>query len=158
MGSEPFQRAFGDAPLLSVVGDVHALLATGVETGGAYALIETLVTPDNGPPPHIHSREEEAFYVLEGEVTSTVAGTPQVARPGTFVHAPRGIEHTFKNTGGRVARMLVMVQPAGLERFFREIGDPLPPGSTTPVPVTPAHVARIMEAAPRYGITIRAPS
>lgn len=57
---------------IAVVGDVYRFLATGEETNGKYALFEALVGPGGGPPPHVHSREEEGFYVLEGEITFQV--------------------------------------------------------------------------------------
>ncbi len=54
---------------IAIVGDVYRFLATGAETGGAYASFEALVPPGGGPPPHVHTREAESFYVLEGEIT-----------------------------------------------------------------------------------------
>src|SRR5262245_10756120 len=131
----PIIRSLRDAPLISVAGDVYAILASGEETGGAYALCEGIIAPGNGPPPHVHTREDETFYVLEGEITFTIAGNQRTAKPGDFFHGPRGIEHTLKNTGSKPARVLVTVLPAGLEKFFREIGDPLPKGSTTAMPI-----------------------
>jgi mannose-6-phosphate isomerase-like protein (cupin superfamily) len=59
---------------IAVVGDVYRFLATGDDTNGKYALFEALVGPGGGPPPHVHSREEEGFYVLEGEITFTING------------------------------------------------------------------------------------
>ena len=53
---------------VAVVGDVYRFLATGEDTNGKYALWEALVPPGGGPPPHVHSREEEGFYVLDGEI------------------------------------------------------------------------------------------
>ena len=59
---------------VSLVGDVYRFLATGEDTNCKYALIEALVGPGGGPPPHVHSREEEGFYILEGEITFTING------------------------------------------------------------------------------------
>ena len=74
---------------VSLVGDVYRFLATGEDTNCKYTLIEALVGPGGGPPPHVHSREEEGFYVLEGEITLfigdqrlvEIAGAPNGKRP-----------------------------------------------------------------------------
>ena len=69
------------------------------------------VSPNNGPPPHIHSREDESFFVLEGEIEFQVGDEKITARPGTFIQGPRGIAHSFKNNTQLPARMLVFVDP-----------------------------------------------
>ena len=67
---------------VAVVGDVYRFLVTGGDTNGKYALWEALVPPGGGPPPHVHSREEEGFYVLDGELTFTVDGERVEAKAG----------------------------------------------------------------------------
>ncbi len=84
MSHQPTLRPLGKGRTIAVVGDVYRVLATGEETGGKYALWEALVPPGGGPPPHVHSREEEGFYVLEGEIAFTVNGERVVATAGTF--------------------------------------------------------------------------
>jgi hypothetical protein len=69
---------------VSLVGDVYRFLATGEDTNGKYALIEAIVGPGGGPPPHVHSREEEGFYILEGEITFTINGERVMATAGMF--------------------------------------------------------------------------
>ena len=73
---------------VAVVGDVYRFLATGKDTNGKYALWEALVPPGGGPPPHVHSREEEGFYVLDGEITFTVNGERVVATAGADERVP----------------------------------------------------------------------
>jgi mannose-6-phosphate isomerase-like protein (cupin superfamily) len=76
---------------VAVVGDVYRFLATGEDTNGKYALWEAIVPPGGGPPPHVHSREEEGFYVLEGEITFTIDGKNQTQpRTGSHRSAPNG--------------------------------------------------------------------
>ena len=82
---------------IAVVGDVYRFLATGDDTNGKYALWEAIVLPGGGPPPHVHSREEEGFYVLEGEITFTINGKRIVATAGMFANMPVGTSHSFKN-------------------------------------------------------------
>jgi pyruvate dehydrogenase E2 component (dihydrolipoamide acetyltransferase) len=121
----PVLRRPGEGRTVAVVGDVYRFLAVGDETDGKYALWETVVPPGGGPPPHVHSREEEGFYVLEGEITFTVGDERIVATEGMFAHMPVGTPHSFKNEGDRPARMLISVAPAGLEQMFFEVGVPL---------------------------------
>ena len=153
----PVLRPPGEGRVIAVVGDVYRFLATGAETDGRYATFEAVVPPGGGPPPHTHSREEESFYILEGEITFTVNGERVVAGPGTFANMPVGSLHAFKNESDRTARMLISVAPAGLEEMFFEVGTPLPPGSTTAPPPTPEEIGRLLAAAPRYGVGIMLP-
>src|SRR5687768_13374995 len=122
---QPTLRKPAQGRTVAVVGDVYRFLATGDDTYGRYALWEAIVPPGGGPPPHVHSREEEGFYVLEGEITFQVGGERIVARAGTFANMPVGTPHSFKNESGQPAKMLIWVAPAGLEQMFFEFGVPL---------------------------------
>src|SRR5215212_8591079 len=157
MTREPVLRGTGQGRTVAVVGDVYRFLATGDDTNGTYALWEALVPPGGGPPPHVHSREAEGFYVLEGEITFTVNGARLVATAGTFANMPVGTPHSFKNESDRPARMLISVAPAGLERMFFEVGVPLAEGATTAPPSTKAEIEKLLEVAPRYGIEVKLP-
>jgi quercetin dioxygenase-like cupin family protein len=150
-------RQPGAGRAVAVVGDVYRFLATGEDTGGRYALWEAVVPPGGGPPPHVHSREEEGFYVLDGEITFTIGDKRLVAGAGTFANLPAGTPHSFKNESGRPARMLISVAPAGLEQMFFEFGVPLPEGSTTALPPTKEEIERLLAVAPKYGIEIKLP-
>src|ERR1700738_2633034 len=130
----PTLRKPGEGRTVAVVGDVYRLLATGEDTSGKYALWEAIVPPGGGPPPHVHSREEEGFYVLEGEVTIHIGEKRMVATAGMFANMPVGMPHSFKNESKKPARMLISVAPAGLEKMFFEVGVPVPPGAITAVP------------------------
>lgn len=148
----------GEGQILAVVGDLYTFLATGEDTDGRYAMWEAILLPGGGPPPHLHRREEEGFYVLEGEVAFWVEEQRQVAGPGTLLNLPVGVTHAFKNESDRPARMLVWVAPAGLEKMFWEVGQIVPDRSASPPPVTQADIERLLAAAPRYGIEIMLPS
>ena len=142
---------------VAVVGDVYRFLATGQDTNGKYAQWEALVPPGGGPPPHVHGREEEGFYVLDGEVTFTVNGERVVATAGTFANMPVGTPHGFENESDRPARMLISVAPAGLEQMFFEVGVPLAEGATTASPPTKDEIERLLAVAPGYGVEILVP-
>jgi quercetin dioxygenase-like cupin family protein len=120
-------------------------------------LFEALVGPGGGPPPHVHSHEEEGFYILEGEITFTVNGERVVATAGMFANMPVGTLHSFKNESSRPARMLISVAPAGLEQMFFEVGVPLAEGATTALPPTKEEIEKLLAIAPRFGIEIRLP-
>jgi quercetin dioxygenase-like cupin family protein len=151
-------RRPGGGRTVAVVGDVYRFLATGEDTDGRYALWEAIVPPGGGPPPHVHSREEEGFFVLEGEITFTIGDQRLVAGAGTFANMPVGTPHSFKNESSKPARMLISVAPAGLEEMFFEVGVPLPEGSTAASPPSKEEIEKLLAVAPKYGIEIRLPS
>jgi mannose-6-phosphate isomerase-like protein (cupin superfamily) len=105
---------------------VYRFLATGEDTNGKYTLWEAIVPPGGGPPPHVHSREEEGFFVLEGEITLQVGDERTVATAGTFANLPVRTLHSFKNESRRPAKLRISVAPAGLEQIFFEFGVPAP--------------------------------
>ncbi len=153
--STPVIRKPVQGRIVAVLGDVYRFLATGEDTNGKYALWEAIVPLGGGPPPHVHSREEEGFYILEGEITFTVNGERVVAKAGTFANMPVGTPHSFKNESGKTARMLISVAPAGLEKMFFEFGVPLAEGSTTALPPTKEEIEKLQTVAPSYGIEIK---
>ena len=142
---------------IAVVGDVYRFLATGEETNGKYALWEAIVPPGGGPPPHVHSREEEGFYILEGEITFQVGDKRVIATAGMFANMPVGTPHSFKNESGKPARMLIAVAAAGLEQMFFEVGVALAEGATAALPPAMAEIEKLLEVSSRYGIEIRLP-
>jgi quercetin dioxygenase-like cupin family protein len=155
--SMPVIRKPPQGRTVAVVGDVYRFLATGEDTNGKYALWEALVPPGGGPPPHVHSREEEGFYVLEGEITFQIGEDRLVAGPGMFANMPVGTPHSFKNESNKPARMLISLAPAGLEQMFFEVGVPLAEGATTALPPTKEEIEKLLAIAPKYGIEIRLP-
>jgi quercetin dioxygenase-like cupin family protein len=142
---------------IAVFGDVYRFLATGDDTNGTYALWEAIVPPGGGPPPHVHSREEEGFYILEGEITFSVGEEKIVATAGMFANMPVGTPHSFKNESDCPAKMLISVAPAGLEQMFFEVGVPVAQGVKTALPPTKEEVDKFLAIAPRYGVEIRLP-
>jgi len=93
----PVLKKPAEGRTVAVVGDVYRFLATGEDTNSKYALWEAIVPPGGGPPPHVHSREEEGFYILEGAITFTVHGEKIMAKSGMFANMPVGTPHSFKN-------------------------------------------------------------
>jgi quercetin dioxygenase-like cupin family protein len=112
----------GEGKTVSALGNSYTYKASGKETGGGFALIEITVVGD-GPPPHIHKTEEEAIYVLEGSLDVVVGEHRIKANAGAFVLVPRGIVHTFSKVGAS-AKILIIISPAGFEKFFEEVAGP----------------------------------
>jgi len=140
---------------LAVVGDTYTILISGDDTNGRYALIDMMIPAGGGPPPHRHDFEE-MFHVLEGEVDVTIRGQTSKANTGEAVNVPALAPHSFRNPTDQTVRLLCLVAPAGLERYFAEFGDPVPK-RTSPAPkLTDAEIReRIDKAgalAPQYRI------
>ncbi len=140
-----------------VAGDLYTVKAGGEDTGGAFTLIEVLVPPQSGPPPHVHRREDEAFYVLEGEFEVHVDDRCLTAGPGTWVTLARGSLHHFRNIGPTPAKMLILAAPAGLDRFFLEAGRVATDTSPESGAVRPEDTEKLLAVAPKYGVEIQLP-
>jgi quercetin dioxygenase-like cupin family protein len=157
MAQQPTLRNPVEGRTIAVVGDIYRFLTTGEDTDGRYAQWEAIVPPGGGPPPHVHSRENEGFYIIEGEITFRIGEERVVATAGTFANMPVGVPHSFKNESDRIAKVLITVAPAGLERMFFETGLVVPQGATTAESPTKEEIDKMMEVAPRYGIKILVP-
>jgi mannose-6-phosphate isomerase-like protein (cupin superfamily) len=143
--------AGGDGERIWIVGDTMTLKATGESTGGSLVLLENLTAPGGGPPPHIHTREDEFWYVLDGTFEIRIGDETHTLGPGGFAYAPRGTVHNFRNTAQTPSRILVGFTPAGMEGFFRESGRR--PTDDGPAPgVDENEIARTLAAAPEYGV------
>jgi quercetin dioxygenase-like cupin family protein len=116
----------GAGERLSVIGDRQTIKLDGSHTRGAFALIEQNNEPGTSIPEHFHTQEDEIFYVLEGEMEFMVSKEKILATAGTTVFLPKGVPHSFR-VGDNGARALIMLQPAGTEKLFRELNE-LPAG------------------------------
>ena len=134
-------------------------LATGEETRGQFALMEQVARKGNVPPRHIHHREDETFYVVEGEMTFSVGDQTIKATAGTMVFAPRDIAHSFTIDSEQV-RLLVMVAPAGAEGFFKACSVPAPSMTLPPPMGEPPYseIQKMMALAPEYGFEFVTPN
>ncbi len=138
---------------VALVGDTYSILVSGADTAGKYCLIDMIVPPGGGPPPHRHDFEE-MFTLLEGEIEITFRGETKTARAGSTVAIPANAPHAFRNNSGGAARMLCLCAPAGVDEFFLAVGDPLESG-TSPRPrrdkaQIEEQIERIKALAPKY--------
>jgi quercetin dioxygenase-like cupin family protein len=113
------------------VGGPATFKARAETTNGTFTALENVIPPMQGPPLHIHVREDEMYYVLDGDVRFKADDRMFEAPTGSFVFIPRGTAHCFQNVGDGPARLLVMFTPAGMERFFEGVAE-LPPGPPDP--------------------------
>jgi mannose-6-phosphate isomerase-like protein (cupin superfamily) len=146
----------GEGKALWVAGGLITHKVGGEDTDGAYSLFEVEVQPEVGPPPHVHHREDELFWVLEGELEFLVGQRTIRASAGSVIYGPRNVPHTFKNVGSVPARMLAFVTPAGIEEFFEEVGEEATERSSPP-PFGQEEIERILATAPKYGQEILPP-
>jgi quercetin dioxygenase-like cupin family protein len=142
--SNPVIIPAGEGSRHSVLSDTATIKIRGSDTGGVFSQIETICGPHAGPPPHIHHREDETFFVIEGEFEFFCGGKRTTGGPGTIAHLPRGIAHCFRNLGDTPGRVLVTISPAGFENFLIEVGA-LTPEEQHDLP-------RLTAIATKYGI------
>ena len=148
----------GEGRSLWVLGELVTYKTTSDQTGGAYALFEVTTQPRVGPPPHVQHREDESFYVLEGQYEFLVEGRTIRAGAGSLIYVPRGNLHAHKNVGTTTGRLLVSQTPGGLhEGFFKELGEETRDRTKPPPPEGPPGIGRIVSIAVNYGIEILPP-
>jgi quercetin dioxygenase-like cupin family protein len=122
-------HSFVSAPEPGVAFDAPAGLlnfkARAEQTGRTLTAFESAIPPGEGPPFHLHKREDEVIYVLEGRLRVRLEAAVHDAPAGSFVFLPRGVPHTWQNVGVTHARLLVMFTPAapGMERFFERASE-----------------------------------
>jgi quercetin dioxygenase-like cupin family protein len=147
----------GEGRRLAIPGGIITIKATGKDTGGAYAMIEMLIPPQGGPPPHLHSREVESFYILKGSLSFWLSDRKLTGSEGSLVIAPPGHTHAFKNEGDEPARVLLLITPSGLEEFFQEVGVPFKEGSTLSEHLTSEKLEGMVTTAFKYGVETKLP-
>jgi mannose-6-phosphate isomerase-like protein (cupin superfamily) len=140
-----------------LLGARYTFKVTGKQTKGSYGTVEAECFPGNAAPPHIHHREDESFYILEGEMSFICGDRPFQARTGSFIHVPRGMLHSFKNASDSLARMLVTYSPAGFEQFFERAGHAVEPGADPPPSTPEQDLQRVFDAAPEFNLEFRIP-
>jgi quercetin dioxygenase-like cupin family protein len=118
----PIQVPSDGGRKVNILGIPMVIRIHGRDTGGVVSAVESHDLPGGGPPPHIHSREDETFQLLEGEYEFKVDGKSFVAKKGTTIFAPRGIPHTYRYLGQAPGRLMCVITPAGFEGFFEAVG------------------------------------
>ena len=135
----------GEAKPLVVLGDHQTVKISGAQTNGAFAVIEQNNPAGVGVPPYYHTKEDEIFYVVDGEIEFTVDGKKIIGKPGMTVYLPRRVRHSFQCVGAGMNKALITVVPAGNEVMFQELSE-LPPG--------PPDIAKITAICAKYGVVL----
>ena len=147
----PYSRRLGAEESYWTMGYLMTWLAEGKDTDGRFSLVDVVVPKGTEPPPHIHSHEDEAYYILEGEFTFQVGEQTIEAGPGDYVWLPRGIQHApqLKTPEGRA---LIVITPAGLEEAFKQVSEPARAPTLPPPPEEAPDVEEILGLFSDYGV------
>jgi quercetin dioxygenase-like cupin family protein len=159
MTAEPRQAlrhlAAGEGRKLLLLGDVRTMKASAAETGGQITIVEQVVAPGAASALHRHPYQE-IFYVLDGELefSGLEHGSPVtfLAAGGSTVHAGAGVAHGYRNAGLVPTRFLAVMQPAGAEGFFAEVGAWLDDDGQPLAGAAPPSPDEVRAAAARHGI------
>jgi quercetin dioxygenase-like cupin family protein len=108
----------GGETVRNPVGGIVTFKATGMESAGVLTTFESVIAPGDGPPLHVHAREDEVLYVLEGEFRFQLGDDVHGAPEGSLMYVPRGVAHCFQNVADHPGRLLIFFTPAGMEHFF----------------------------------------
>jgi len=133
------------------IGHLISILISSKDTGGSFSLIHGYEIQGLEPPPHTHTKEDESFYIMDGEINYTVGNQVFIAKTGNWVFLPRNIQHSF-NVVSEKAEVLIHLSPGGFEEYFKEMSEPAKELSIPPRPQGPPDVKRIIETASHYGI------
>ena len=156
-GMKPIVHPPNGGEALWFLGSLALVKSDTKSTGGRVAVIEHVSPPGSGSPLHRHTREDEWFYVIEGELTFAVGEDVIPAPAGSFVYGPCGIPHTFLVTSATPARFLLVTEPAGFEGFMRALAVPAEELAPPPPPDGPPDMERVIAIAAEYGIEILGP-
>jgi len=149
-------RPPGSGERIAAVGDAYTFLATSEHTSGRYAIWHAAIYPGGGPPPHVHTREEEAFFILRGELAAYDQGQRAAVGPGSLIILPKNSLHWFKNETDQPVEMLILIAPGGGEGMFLQFGTPWPSDERPPLPDR-EEIARLIAIAPNFGVELHLP-
>ena len=125
---------------------------SGKDTGGAYCLLEVSLAPGMRVPRHVHTREDEVYFILAGELEVTVGEKTFVLRPGDTLLAPRDIPHELRNSGNNTNHYLLVFSPSGFEEFMMATAVPAPDNAVAPTQPPAVTVQNVHKLATDYGI------
>ncbi len=144
---QPVLMDAGSGHTITMLGTSMRFIATAASTGGQYAVFEQVTPPGWGPPRHIHSREDEIFFILEGSYELHVGDERRTVSAGASAVLPRGIPHGFRNVASTRSRLLCIITPGGIEEYFLAVAKCSPPPSP----------AQLVELARTFGLSLLPP-
>jgi len=135
---------------LNIVGEETLVKVSPQDSDGTLAFFHLVAPPMSGPPLHVHTREDELFYVLEGEIVFELDGERHTVRAGDTVYLRRGVVHAYQNFTKSDARLLITTTPGGFSDFFVELSAVTPLGGLPPLD-------RVAAIGAKYGMTMLGP-
>jgi quercetin dioxygenase-like cupin family protein len=145
--------ADGKLPHIGLVGDTYTITVSGEDTNDRFCVIDMHIPPGGGPGPHRHEFEE-TFILLDGEVEVVFRGQKSTAHAGDTVNIPSNAPHQFHNASSKPARMICICSPAGMDKFFLEVGVPVATRTTAPPKLDKKEMMEFLEKAkalaPKY--------
>ena len=155
----PYARRLGGEASHWTMGYLMTWLAEGRDTGGRFSLVEVVARQGTEPPPHTHANEDEAYYLLEGEMAFRVGEQTIGAKPGDYVWLPRGVQHAPVAKTPEI-RTLVFITPAGLEEAFKRVSGPAQAPTLPPPPEGPPdaeQMRQVLAVFEEYGVEFAPP-
>lgn len=133
------------------IGHLISILISSNDTQGAFSVIHGYEIQGLEPPPHIHTQEEESFYLLDGEMEFTIGDELHRVSKGDWIMLPRNIPHTFRVISEK-AEVIIHLCPGGFEEYFIAMSEPAGALEIPPRPQGPPNIQKLVETASRYGI------
>lgn len=150
-------RPAGTAPATWALGMLAEQLIGGQDGGGQLGVSVVTQPPGQASPLHVHTHEDEAWYLLEGTLTYRAGEQTVRMAAGDFIFLPRNVPHAFRTTGTVPVRFLALTVPGGLMSIYDEVGVPAPARRLPDGRVSPTETARWLELGPKYGLRVVGP-
>lgn len=155
MAAKTAVRQADESDALWMLGGLYEIKVSSEDTGDAMSVIQFTIPEGSGPPPHVHNCAE-LVYVVEGKARFHVAGETIEAGPGAVLHFPEGTEETFEPIGQ--VKLVIVYTPGGMDRFFKEAGEPAQRREIPPASDTPPDLERLGAIAEKHGLEMRVPA
>jgi mannose-6-phosphate isomerase-like protein (cupin superfamily) len=150
-------RRAGQAPATWALGSLFEQLVGADRTAGTFGASLVTQPPGVATPTHVHTRESEAWFLLDGTITYRAGDELVDLAAGDFIYLPRDVPHAFRITGRSPARYLALTVPGGLMELYDVVGEPAPQRRLPDGGIPAADVARWLELAPAYGLRVVGP-
>ena len=155
MPDQTVVRQANEGRAFAMLGGAYEVKVSSDESGGEMTIMEMLIPPGAGPPPHTHPGTE-TVYVIEGKLRYNIADEVFEGGPGAVFHIPAGVVENFEPL--TESRLLVVYKPGGIEKFFEEAGEPGQAGVLPPPPDGPPDIERIIAIGEKHGMSIQPPA
>jgi quercetin dioxygenase-like cupin family protein len=150
-------RSAGEGPATWSMGMLFERMLGAGESDGSFGVALVTQAPGSATPLHVHRREAEAFYVLEGSIAYRAGEDVHRLEPGGFIYLPTDVPHAFRITGAAPARFLALAAPSSILSMYEEIGVSARERRLPDAPPTPEDVGRWTQTAERYGVEVVGP-